>query len=428
MLGGGLAAWLHALAPLAAPVPAQSFVSLVDGPVIVMPQGAGAAAAPEALRLRVRLPSGVTVALTPLREARGPGGALAWNGRRGDEARGPRAPDGRYRLTVETADGRSRPSTPVLVVLDSVPPRLAVTAADPVATWQGTSVGLRVAVRDRAPVRVRMIVTAVGGRPLAAGPWRGAGQVPLPASAAAGGRVGTVLAVIQGRDAAGNLSSSGPRAVVLPGSPGPARVTRRVSTARPWVALTVDDGYDPVALSSMVSTAVSMRAPLLLCVNGGAVARYSPALVARLRAAARDGWVQACNHGHSHATASGTPYGIAYRDIFASLVWDRTIGQSSRPFYRPPYGAVGPGIAAAAGDLGYRHVLLWDVDTNDWLHRSAERTTAHVMAEAGRGSVILMHGLPSSAAALPGIVRGLRSRGLEPVAIGDLLASGEPLR
>lgn len=39
---------------------------------------------------------------------------------------------------------------------------------------------------------------------------------------------------------------------------------------------------------------------------------------------------------------------------------------------------------------------------------------------------MLLHVLPQSAAALPAIIRGLRARGLEPIGVGDLIASGRP--
>jgi peptidoglycan-N-acetylglucosamine deacetylase len=93
----------------------------------------------------------------------------------------------------------------------------------------------------------------------------------------------------------------------------------------------------------------------------------------------------------------------------------------------PPYGAFGPGIMRAAGALGYREVLLWDIDTNDWRGRTPAAITAQVVKEARPGSIALLHTLPQSAAALPDVIRGLRARGLETVGIGELIASGRPV-
>src|SRR5699024_7789737 len=128
-----------------------------------------------------------------------------------------------------------------------------------------------------------------------------------------------------------------------------------------------------------------------------AAAGYSAALRRQLHAATRAGWVQACSHGRSHDTGAGTPFASAYADIRGGMAWDRAAGQPSAPFYRPPYGAVGPGIMRAATALGYRHVLLWDVDTNDWRHRSSAHATGHVLANARRGSIVLLHAIDSSA-------------------------------
>jgi len=274
-------------------------------------------------------------------------------------------------------------------------------------------------------VRARLLVRALTGQELGAGPWAlGTGPRALPSRLLRSGRAGAVWVRAEARDSAGHRTVSAPTVVTLPGPRGPARAVRAVRTARPWVALTIDDGYDAGTVRSMVATATRLRAPVLMCINGAAARGYSPALVRDLRAATRAGWVQACSHGHSHATGAGTSYGAAHADLRSSLAWDLAAGQSTVPFYRPPYGAIGPGIMRAATDLGYRHVLLWDVDTNDWRHRSAAHATAHVLRNARRGSIVLLHAIPSSAAALPGIITGLRARGLEPVAIGDLLAAG----
>jgi peptidoglycan-N-acetylglucosamine deacetylase len=280
---------------------------------------------------------------------------------------------------------------------------------------------------DERPVLSRLIVRTVAGRSLGATPWvAGGGARDLSPALAGAGRTGVVMVSAQARDAAGNRGDSAGVAVGLPGPPGPARRITRVATRRPVVALTIDDGYDARAVESMVRTAERMRAPITLCINGSAAASYPAAVRARLRAAASAGWVQACSHGYSHRTGAGTSRPAAYRDLRDSLVWDRVLGHTSVPFYRPPYGAIGPGIRAAATDLGYRYLLLWDVDTNDWRHRSAATTTSHVLRASRRGSIVLLHAIPSSAAALPVMIAGLRARGLEPVGMGDLLAAGRP--
>jgi peptidoglycan/xylan/chitin deacetylase (PgdA/CDA1 family) len=240
--------------------------------------------------------------------------------------------------------------------------------------------------------------------------------------------MGAVRVSVQARDAAGNRTEAAPVVVSLPGRRAPVRVITEVRTSRPLVALTIDDGYDASAMDSMIATATRMRAPVTMCINGSAASGYSAGLRARLQRATAAGWVQTCSHGYSHGIGSRMSYSQAYRDLQTNVVWDRATGQSSVPFYRPPYGDIGGNLLSAATDLRYRYALLWDVDTNDWRHRSTGTTISHVLGNASRGSIVLMHAIPSSAAALPSIISGLRARGLEPVAIGDLIAAGRPVR
>lgn len=430
-----------ALALLAAAAAAPAAVAVAQGP----PAGEAAvnpartpvvatATAPAAgmVRLRVSLPSGTTVALTPPKAAKSGGTVrIRWNGRRGVAARGPAVHKGRFTLQVETAAGRPLPTEPSTVVVDGTPPRVSVRTPEPTLPASADP-GVVVTVRDGSgadPVEVRAIVRTLAGRTLGAGPWRPASRVvPMPDRVLASGRAGAVRVTVQARDAAGNRAAARPIAVSLPGLPGPPRVMTRVATGKRMVALTVDDGYQADSVLSMINTAARTKTTVTFCLNGAAAAGYGASLRARLHEVAAAGYLQACSHGQSHNTGAGTSQSAAHHDLRSSVAWDRAVGQSTVPFYRPPYGAYGPGILAAARGLGYRNVLLWDVDTNDWRGRTAAQTTAHVLANARAGSIVLMHAIPSSAQALPDIISGLRERGLEPVGVGDLIAAGRPRR
>ena len=71
--------------------------------------------------------------------------------------------------------------------------------------------------------------------------------------------------------------------------------------------------------------------------------------------------------------------------------------------------------------------MRWDVTTNDYIPRSLGGPTpaelvAEVLSKAHGGSIVVLHlNGPSTLAALPGIVSGLRAKGLEPVTLQRLL-------
>jgi peptidoglycan/xylan/chitin deacetylase (PgdA/CDA1 family) len=129
-----------------------------------------------------------------------------------------------------------------------------------------------------------------------------------------------------------------------------------------------------------------------------------------------------------------------FRDLDAAAIEDQlvrtetaidaTVGRSTKPFFRPPYGGQDRETRDVAGRLGWAFTVMWDVDTIDWKPVAEGGPTtndivARVLARAQGGSIILMHlGGYNTLEALPGIVDGLRTRGLEPVTLDRLLGTG----
>jgi peptidoglycan/xylan/chitin deacetylase (PgdA/CDA1 family) len=108
------------------------------------------------------------------------------------------------------------------------------------------------------------------------------------------------------------------------------------------------------------------------------------------------------------------------------VVADAT-GRSTAPFFRPPYGAHDRSARDAVGAAGWSYTVMWDVDTIDWREvkdggPTAEDIRSKVISRSEGGSIVLMHlGGWHTLEALPGLVDGLRAKGLEPVTLHRLL-------
>jgi peptidoglycan/xylan/chitin deacetylase (PgdA/CDA1 family) len=104
-------------------------------------------------------------------------------------------------------------------------------------------------------------------------------------------------------------------------------------------------------------------------------------------------------------------------------------GQTTKPWFRPPYGAWNATVRAAVGAAGWRYLVMWDVDTIDWKPISdGGPTAADIVTKVGTnaqgGSIVLMHlGGYHTLEALPGILAALQSKGLQPVTLGEMLGS-----
>ncbi|GIW20672.1 MAG: hypothetical protein KatS3mg065_0968 [Chloroflexota bacterium] len=101
-------------------------------------------------------------------------------------------------------------------------------------------------------------------------------------------------------------------------------------------------------------------------------------------------------------------------------------GRSTRPWFRPPYGAQNATVRAAVGGAGWSYTVMWDIDTIDWKPESdggptTDDIVAKVLSRVQGGSIVLMHlGGYHTLEALPRIVEGLRERGLVPVTLDTM--------
>ena len=98
-------------------------------------------------------------------------------------------------------------------------------------------------------------------------------------------------------------------------------------------------------------------------------------------------------------------------------------------FYRPPHGTRSPFVTRVASNRGMKTVG-WDVSADDWSATDSELVAHRILAGAQAGSIVLLHdGLDGNLTAdrsvllgaLPLILEGLKSRGLHPVGLDELL-------
>ena len=103
-------------------------------------------------------------------------------------------------------------------------------------------------------------------------------------------------------------------------------------------------------------------------------------------------------------------------------------GHSTKPWFRPPYGAYNLAVRTAVAAAGWHYCVTWDVDMIDWRPVSdggptAADMVAKLTANAQGGSIVLMHlGGYHTLEALPGILAAIQAKGLQPVTLTELLA------
>lgn len=194
------------------------------------------------------------------------------------------------------------------------------------------------------------------------------------------------------------------------------------------VAITIDDGAGAELINRTLDYLKEHDVRATLFPMGSWVEREPEAW----RRAVAEGH-ELGNHTYSHAFLTTITEERVREELNG---WQKAVDEAlgyhySTLFFRPP-GMDGftAGQAARRGRLMEiiaekgMFTILWDVELVYALRNETAtpaRITEHVLANARGGSIVLLHFTPNDIAALPAILSGLRSRGLEPCSLSELL-------
>ena len=195
---------------------------------------------------------------------------------------------------------------------------------------------------------------------------------------------------------------------------------------RPLVALTVDDGYfnREEILKSIIDQDVS--ATFLIV---GSIMDQDPDFVRKANDSGRITWG---NHTYTHADLSQKSTSFIQSELSRTEEsLKRICGATTIPFMRPPGGARSNSSITAAANSGFR-TFLWNVSGDagtQWTPSNPKALIDYYMGLLDSqknpwGSIILTHFRPATAVALPGIIKGIRERGMEPVSLDRLYEDG----
>lgn len=210
---------------------------------------------------------------------------------------------------------------------------------------------------------------------------------------------------------------------------GPVISRVPAADARAGVALTFDDGPTPGATDRVLDALRDARASATFFVIG-ANARRHPDLVRRMR----DEGHLVGNHSLSHSHF-GVLRTLAYwtREVRAcDEILADILGQPPAMF-RPPMGIKTWHTTRAAREAGHR-LVTWSRRAIDGLPTTPRRILRR-LGGATAGEILLLHDgvephsphpdRSATIAAVAPLVESLRSRGLRPVRLDDLLARGK---
>ncbi len=184
------------------------------------------------------------------------------------------------------------------------------------------------------------------------------------------------------------------------------------------VALTFDDGPHPLYTCSLIKILKDNEAKATFFVVGKQAVEY-PYLLKNLSLAGNE--VE--DHTFTHPNLSKISDARVQQEIFdtARVIKDLT-GVAPR-FYRPPGGQFNAGVQKNLRDSGLS-MALWTVFPKDHEEDDPQVIISRVLAQVTDGGVVLLHsGRAPTLAALPALIRELRSRGYRFVTLDELAGS-----
>jgi peptidoglycan/xylan/chitin deacetylase (PgdA/CDA1 family) len=180
--------------------------------------------------------------------------------------------------------------------------------------------------------------------------------------------------------------------ILVPDGTGPAKSLR--TTGSTTVALTFDDGPDPVQTPKILELLAKYQVKATFCLVGDQVRKH-PDIVRQIVAAGHT----LCNHTWNHSLKIGKDKPAKIRDDLQRTndAIRAAVPGAAIPFFRAPGGNFTDPLVETAYAEGMTS-LYWEVDPRDWEHPEGEDDDAHVdkviksvQKEVRPGSIVLSH-------------------------------------
>lgn len=191
--------------------------------------------------------------------------------------------------------------------------------------------------------------------------------------------------------------------------------------AKPWVALTFDDGPGPYT-KKMLKILRKAKLPASFFITGRNVTPFKSSLLATQKQG-----IPIANHSWSHPLLTT----LGYREQRSQLsdtnaAVKRATGDRVR-FFRPPYGAHDRTTDKIARNLDMP-IILWNIDSEDALGANSKKISKLVKRGLKPGSIILFHENRGQTlrAMKYTIVPALKKSGMTAVTVPQMLAGNPP--
>lgn len=191
---------------------------------------------------------------------------------------------------------------------------------------------------------------------------------------------------------------------------------------RPMVALTFDDGY--FGRDEILNTIIAQKVEATFFIVGSVISANR----GFVKRAEESGVIDWGNHTYTHGDLTGMTLAQINGELAdTESVLMEASGATTIPIMRPPGGSRNSATIEAAASRGFR-TFLWNVSGDAGTYTPDQLVSLYLgqidKMQNPWGSIILMHFRTATVQALPYIINGLKTRGLQPVSFNKLYEGG----
>lgn len=126
---------------------------------------------------------------------------------------------------------------------------------------------------------------------------------------------------------------------------------------------------------------------------------------------------EVATHTYSHKYLTKLNKDEIEKEINSATILFNNITNNTIKYLRPPYGSYNKKVLESV----QYPIVLWNIDTKDWLHKDATLIYNNIITNACDGCIVLMHDLyPSTLEAVKKVVPELKNMGYQIVSISHL--------
>lgn len=199
----------------------------------------------------------------------------------------------------------------------------------------------------------------------------------------------------------------------------PAVIVTRIPTDEKVVALTFDAGSDRGFAKEILDVLAAHGIEASFAVTGKWAEAHSD-LVSRIAAEGHTIINHTYDHPHLEDLSTAQRLGQLAR---GEQVLSRISGQTTKPYFRLPYGSYDQQVLRDVGAAGYPYVVGWTVDTLGWKGVAPDEIVDRCVDALRPGTIVLMHvgSLSADYSALEAVLSAFDLAGYRYATIRELL-------